>query len=115
MTEGLENPNRGVPLDEVNLHDAVLSELRSDWRERTCDIFVAVFLDPGKPDISCVIRAHGVRSVLVPHHAPWGDSVFINAQRWTPDRRCLIEMQSGDVIELDAEHVELLRLEGAGT
>ena len=114
MTDSLTSKNPGVPLDEVNLHDAVLYYLRSDWRERTCEIFVAVFIEPGKAAVPCVIRAHGVRSVLVPHHAPWGDSVFINAQRSTPDGRCLIEMQSGDVIDIDAEHVELVRLEGAG-
>jgi len=113
MTKWPESENRGVSLDAVNLHDAVLYYLRTDWRERTCDIFVSVFLEPGRTARSCVIRAHGVRSVLVPHHSPWGDSGSINEQCWTPDGRCLIEMQSGDVIELDAENVELVRLEEA--
>ena len=113
MTEGPESQTRSVPIDEVNLHDAVLYYLRSDWRERTCEIFVAVFLEPDKAAVSCVIRAHGVRSVRVPHHAPWGDSVFIHDQCWAPDGRCLIEMQSGDVIEIDADQVELVRLDGA--
>ena len=112
MTASLESQNRGVPLDEVNLHDAVLYYLRSDWRERTCEIFVAVFIEPGKTAVSCVIRAHGVRAVLMPHHAPWGDSVSINDQRWTPEGRCIIEMQSGDVIEIEADQVELVRLDG---
>ena len=72
------DPNEDISFDEAYLHDAVLGEIRVDWQHRTCAIFLSVFLDVGKAAVPCVLRGRSVRSITIPHIAPWGDSVFIS-------------------------------------
>jgi hypothetical protein len=97
-----------IPFEDWPLHDAVLHELRVDWSGRTCTIYVRAFLSPEREAEPCRIRCSSLRSITVPHRAPWGESLHINGQRRAPDGRYLIEVQSGDVIEIDAELLELL-------
>lgn len=96
-----------IPFDEAYLHYAVLKDIRIDWQRRTCEIFVSVFLDVGKAAVPCVLRGRAVRSIAIPHYAPWGDSVFINSQSRSAEGRYLIEVQSGDVVEIDADALDL--------
>jgi len=107
MTQLSSNPNEDISFDEAYLHDAVLGEIRVDWQHRTCAIFLSVFLDVGKAAVPCVLRGRSVRSITIPHHAPWGDSVFINSRSRSAEGRYLIEVQSGDVIEIDADSLQL--------
>jgi hypothetical protein len=45
----------------------------------------------------------------MPHRAPWGESLHINGQRRAEDGRFLIEIQTGDVIEIEADSFEFRR------
>jgi hypothetical protein len=90
------------------LHDAILREVRVDWGRRTCTIHLHAFLSPDRDAEPCRIQGTSVRAVSVPHRSPWGESIFINRQSRAPDGRYLIEVQSGDVLEIDADLLELL-------
>ena len=90
------------------LHDAVLETVQLDWRARTCEISLRAFLVAGLPAKRCAIVATGVRGLRLPHHAPWGDSSFVNTHRLDADGRFVIEMQSGDVLELEADACSLV-------
>jgi hypothetical protein len=105
-----DSAHAAIPFDEAYLHDAVLKEFRVHWDSRTCEVHVSAFLDVGKAAVPCVIRGQGIRSVTIPHHSPWGESRFINGHRRSPDGRFLIEVQSGDVIEIDAMSLDLFRV-----
>lgn len=110
MTQGNETPEASIPFDDVDLHDAVLREVRILWKARMCELYMSVLLDTGKSAVPCVLRGQGLQSISIPHHSPWGDSVFINRQSRAPDGRFLIEVQSGDVIEIEATSLSLFRL-----
>jgi hypothetical protein len=91
------------------LHDAVLREVRVDWTAHTCTFFVHAFLWPGRDAVPCLLHATSLRALVMPHRAPWGESLHINGQRRAEDGRFLIEMQTGDVIEIEADSFEFRR------
>lgn len=94
--------------DDWPLHDAVLRELRIEWKEAVCTLHVHVFTDPNERAKPHLIRFSGITSVTIPHEAPWGGSIFINGQRIASDGAYLIEVQSGDVIVIRARSAELV-------
>jgi hypothetical protein len=87
------------------LHDAVLYEIRLEWKARTCDILVAAFVDRDQRAQRQTLHFTEVTSAVVPHADPWGPSVFINKQSQGADGAYLIEVQSGDVIAIHAAAV----------
>jgi hypothetical protein len=82
------------------LHDAVLEEVRVDWKAATCvaDITTA----NGKKKIEW----SEVSGVTIPRHEPWGPSVCIDAMRHE-EGVYIIQMQSGDVIRINAASADL--------
>jgi hypothetical protein len=92
-----------TPFDRLPLHDAVFYELRIDWEARRCELFVAAFVVNGDRARPHVLAFTGVTRVVIPSEAPWGPSVFVNDLRLGEDGAFLIEVQSGDIIEIRAE------------
>ena len=88
------------------LHDGTLHEVRFDWRERVCRILVSAFIDPSRDAERRVLVFSGVTSLRVPRNDPWGRSSFINRTYFGPDGEYLIEVQSGDVIEIRATRAD---------
>ncbi|MGA9869373.1 MAG: hypothetical protein WBQ75_23305 [Acetobacteraceae bacterium] len=95
----------GAPMeleDAHRLHDATLLAIEVNWASRSARITFRQH-----PNRKVHLTASGARSVVVPHDAPWGPSVSVNEvrQAGTPagDGSLEIEMQSGDVIRVDAE------------
>jgi hypothetical protein len=84
------------------MHDWTLRGLAVDWIKGT------VRLELSSSGGARVLAAEGLKSALVPRQYPWGPSSSINGYRG-PVRteegtfRLVIEMQSGDVIELVAD------------
>lgn len=95
-----------------NLHDAVLASLPFDWKDRSCVVTLAAFLDPGQPAVACSITFEDVSDLSVPHHRPWGPSVHVNDLVRT-DEAFVLEMQSGDAIRIVAARVRLVRSDRA--
>lgn len=92
------------------LHDATLIRVECRWEEGR----FFVFLRTGDTIFAQVqIVATGGRRLDCPRRHPWGSSVSVNEVRGpTPIagenlHRLEIEMQSGDVLVLDAEDFEI--------
>lgn len=92
-----------MEFEDWPLHDAVLTQVSLDWQSGTCAIFAACFVDPRAPARPCRLEFTSVRGVSVQRLAPWGRSVHINGHRRDPGGLFEIEVQSGDLIVIDAE------------
>jgi hypothetical protein len=96
------------------VHDAVLRELVVDWKARICRAYLSVPFEPGKYAVPCVVVWSGVTHLNVPMRHPWGSSVFVNTLRIGSDGEYLLEMQSGDLVEIKAASALLERVTDAG-
>jgi len=101
-----------VNFEEWPLHDAVLREVVVDWKNQSCRVHVTAFLDRTKAAVPCTLTWTSVREVRIPMLSPWGASLFINSQNKEGASRFLIEVQSGDVIMVDADRGTFERDEG---
>ena len=84
-----------------NMHDWTLLNVQFDW---DAGRVTAEFLDGNG---SRTLVADGVQALQIPRRLEWGPSVSVNAtsQITSPTGSSVlkIEMQSGDVIEINAE------------
>jgi hypothetical protein len=85
------------------LHDATLVSVRLDWETGTAVLALRTGL-PEAPDVT--VTAEGTAHLRCPRRLPWGESVSINEVRGPVAHengsRLEIEMQSGDVLEVEA-------------
>lgn len=92
------------------MHDWKLERITIDWGSGEARAFVR------SPKGSEEIRVSGLREIRVPRREDWGPSVSINTVDG-PNRsddgllHLNIEMQSGDMIEIVAESIEMPRAE----
>lgn len=84
-------------LDSLPLHDATLREVRFVWAEGRCTLSL---LTNGHGAQELVFS--GVTELHLPRQLPWGPSVSINAARDCGSNRFEVELQSGDVLRLQA-------------
>jgi hypothetical protein len=89
----------------MQFHDWTLADVVFDWARAR----VAVALI-GPSSARCVLLAEDVSSLEVPRKNPWGRSVSVNSIfiAGMPDRdeqSLEIEMQSGDVIRVNAKKI----------
>jgi hypothetical protein len=95
------------------LHDAVLLSAAVDWEYGMADLVLNL---PSPPHRRITIRARDLSSLSCPREQPWGRSVHVNQVSVTlPEAgqraQIRIEMQSGDVIEVKADRIEIEVLE----
>jgi hypothetical protein len=88
----------------MQFHDWTLVDVVFEWAKAS----VAVALDG--PSSRCVLLAEDVSLLVVPRENPWGRSVSVNslliADMSDRDEQSLeIEMQSGDVIRVNAKKI----------
>ena len=89
-----------------SLHDFTLISMTMDWKSGETSLLL-------RGDVGYLsIVAKETCSVSCPRRSPWGESVSINEVRKlqvtkAPYTRLEIEMQSGDLIELEAESFEI--------
>lgn len=93
----------------AELHDATLDGLSVDWKSGVLRIMIKT------ESARLELRAVDLERLVCPRRNDWGKSVSINEVRGPfalTDKtvRLEIEMQSGDVIEVDARQIELLEL-----
>src|SRR5438067_99169 len=84
------------------MHDWVLSSVEFDWESARAEVVFDTYR-AGK----VALIAEGVGDLHVPQMRPWGPSVHVNEVRQPraasgKPRRIEIEMQSGDVITINA-------------
>jgi hypothetical protein len=84
-------------LDSLPLHDATLREVRFAWAEGLCTLHVQT---SGHGAQELVFS--GVTELHLPRQQPWGPSVSINAARECGSNKFEVELQSGDVLRLQA-------------
>ena len=90
----------------MDLHDAALENIAVSWGDTTATLR---FLTQEGP--VCLV-ARGLRSLSVAMEEPWGPSVSVNELRGPEEAagdvsRWVIEMQSGDLVELVAERLDV--------
>jgi len=87
--------------ESLKLHDAPLDKIEVLWQEKLCRCYVHAFVEHGKDASPHVLEFQGFTLINMPQQEPWGPSCFINSTKY--EAGCfLIEMQSGDVIAIDA-------------
>ena len=82
-----------IAFGEIHLHDAVLRRLEFDWKARTLTVDLAVFGSHGTAILS-TLTFSGVRHVSIPSEDPWGPSIFVNGNSFSPPDLYKIEVQS---------------------
>jgi hypothetical protein len=88
----------------LELHDATLVSVDFAWGIGVCNLW----LEHGQQG-SCVLTFAGVSNITLPRLQPWGRSSSINSARKIEDNRYEIEMQSGDLLTIDANSASLRR------
>ena len=97
-------------LEFGRLHDATLLSLSVNWKRRSAEIRL---ITPTSPSLSRRYRRPGLTHFDVPRLTPWGESASINtavvqSSQGAKTKRLSVEMQSGDVIEVDADEFVLV-------
>ena len=109
---------KSVRIEWDDLHDAVLEEIAVTWGKLAR---VTVKMLPNeayvKPSRPVLLVGEGLRNLVCPQRNPWGPSDFVNRVSEVDgggagSTRIEIEMQSGDVIHLEASSFEVVLEEG---
>ena len=88
--------------ENVNLHDATLVAVRVNWADGTCIVEV----DHGTLGI-CLLTFSTMSHLTLPRKQDWGRSVSINSFSMPSSGQYEIEVQSGDVIIIEASEMTL--------
>ncbi len=89
-----------VGIEIPTLHDSTLKAIVLKWESAVCEIEISEApLTIGKLTFS------GVVSVLIPRRQEWGPSASIMRVHQILDGQFAIEMQSGDVLRIEASTV----------
>ncbi len=94
----------------INLHDAVLDEIRFDWTLAKLELTFST------PSGRAVLRADGVTSVSIPRRLPWGPSSQVNMVTGSPRSgqvQVQVEMQSGDTLQVEAKSMVITGADAA--
>jgi hypothetical protein len=92
------------------LHDATLKRIVFEFEENVCDITLAL---SAVPPCTGEIRAVGILKLLLPRASPWGYSnsvnrVFLSENQSDGSSTLNIEMQSGDVLLIEAKSLSFV-------
>lgn len=89
-------------IEDFGLHDATLIAVHLVWPDGTCIMTVS------HSQLSdCTLTFTGVSNLALPRTQPWGRSQSINSASERNKGQYEIEMQSGDLIKIDANAVAL--------
>ena len=100
--------------NHLPLHDAVLSRLVVDWARAACVLELHAFTRPEEDARPCELRFARVTRLEVAHASPWGESASVHHGRHEKRDVYVLEMQSGDVIRLEAGSAEFVELAADG-
>jgi hypothetical protein len=94
----------------IDLHDAVLDEVRFDWKLARLEMLFSAGIG------RVVLTAESATSVNIPCRMPWGPSSQVNTVTVGPSGGVMqieIEMQSGDTLQVQAKSVVIARADAA--
>lgn len=83
---------------DLPLHDAMLSSIHVSYEAERCDLVLRV-VGGGLYDLVF----EGFRSLDFPRREPWGRSCSVNAVRQIAAQSYELELQSGDLLRVEAE------------
>ncbi len=90
------------------LHDATLVAVGTDWASGETHVRIRLSEEAAR---GAEVRVTGTTLLRCPREQPWGPSVSINEARLLPlqggRKRLEIEVQSGDLIEIEGDAFEL--------
>ncbi len=94
-----------------HLHDAILDRIEVSWGQGLIHLHIRV---GGSNDGSFCIKAEEALYLECPRRQPWGDSISINEVKelhgnGSATKRLEIEMQSGDLIIVEASIFRIQR------
>jgi hypothetical protein len=91
-------------IEDFGLHDATLIDVHLEWGVGSCTLML------GHSEFSnCCLTFTGVSNLSLPRARPWGASQSINSACQRNTGHYEIEMQSGDLIQIEACAVTLTR------
>lgn len=96
-------------IEDFGLHDATLVAVHLVWADGTCIMTVRQSLLS-----DCTLTFTGVSNLILPRTQPWGPSQSINSASQRNKGQYEIEMQSGDLIKIDASNVKLTSIANGG-
>jgi hypothetical protein len=91
-----------VVTDLPNLHDSILNSIHLDWESGDLRVQIEGH------DFDLAVLAYSLTSLECPRHHPWGPSFYIkNAilEDGNGSESLTIEMQSGDLIKIEAKRL----------
>lgn len=91
----------------TTFHDATLLGVYLSWEEGRCALTVSTTYD-GDGELIF----DNVRGILIPRRHPWGASISINTFTHCGPNQFEIELQSGDVIKIEASGCHFMTIEG---
>lgn len=97
-----DRPELNPMTEHLNLHDGTLVSLSVNWADGACIAEV----EHGTLG-SCVLTFSTVSYLTLPRKQSWGRSVSINSFSMPSSGRYQIEMQSGDLIQIEASEMTL--------
>ena len=83
------------------LHDALLESITLLWKQKICRLHLEAFAERGESAFPHLLEFHAVELLNAPLTDSWGPSYSINSVSHSAGS-FLIEMQSGDTIEVRA-------------
>lgn len=88
-----------MTIESLPLHDALLAAVYVSWEAERCDFLLRpVGMEPH------LLTFEGFLNIELPRRESWGPSSSVNAIRQAQDGHFEIELQSGDVLRIEAPH-----------
>ena len=85
--------------EALPIHDAALTAIHVGYEAARCELVLRVV-----GGASWLLVFDGIRAVSLPREQPWGPSHAINVARQVDAQAYEIELQSGDVLRVEAAH-----------
>lgn len=101
----------------IDLHDSTLEKIEFNWETGLITITLRTSI---QPFLYLFIICTGALQITCPRHCPWGMSVSVNKIQKSSStinksaNRLEIEMQSGDIITIDALNFDITAKTSAG-
>lgn len=91
-----------MKFEDLKLHDATINSISYLWEAKALTVNGEFFSKEKGKIVSFTLSFNAVTCVSIPHQESWGASSCINGIEFTAPTKHSIEMQSGDVITIEA-------------
>ena len=88
--------------EDLQLHDSTIISISYLWEVKTLSVIGKCFSKEKGRSVEFTLSFNSVTGVSIPHIEEWGPSTSINGTEFERPIKHHIEMQSGDVITIEA-------------